>query len=59
MDVEAVSACIECRCATSVIVQDQPVAHHDVALRVGGDVQFVRDHDDGDAALVQLLENCP
>jgi len=33
-----------------------PVAHDDHALAIGGNVQFVRDHDDGDAGFVQLLE---
>src|SRR4030095_14800092 len=31
--------------------------HNNVSLRVGGDVLLVRDHDDGDAVLVELLEN--
>ena len=29
-----------------------------VALRIGGDVLFVRHHDDCDAALVELLKDC-
>ena len=37
--------------------QDQPIAHDDVTLRIRGDVLLVRDHDDGDAVLVELLEN--
>ena len=32
------------------------VAHDDDAFAVGGDVQFVRDHDDGDAGVVEFLE---
>jgi len=40
-----------------VIVRDQPVAHDDVALRVGSDVLLVSDHDDRDSALVELLKN--
>src|SRR5215216_1331216 len=40
-----------------MIIEDQSVAHDDVALCVGGDIRFVRHHDDCDAALVQLLKN--
>ena len=40
-----------------VIVKNQPVAHDHVSLRISGDVLLVRDHDDGDAVLVELLEN--
>ena len=39
------------------IFQDQSIAHHDIASRVSRDVRLVRDHDDGDAALVELLKN--
>ena len=39
-------------------MQNQPVAHHDIALRIGGNVLFVRDHNDRDSALVELLKNC-
>ena len=41
-----------------MILQKQPVAHHYIALRIGGDVLFVRDHDDRDPVLVELLKNC-
>src|SRR5262249_24183826 len=37
---------------------NQPIAHDYVALRVSGDVLFVGDHDDRDAALVELLKYC-
>src|SRR6266508_1707790 len=40
-----------------MILPDQPIAHHYVALGVGGDVLLVRDHDDSDAVLVELLKN--
>src|SRR5689334_15494810 len=39
------------------IVQNQAVAHDDVAFRIRGDVRFVRHHNDGNAAIVQLLKN--
>jgi len=39
------------------IFQDQSVTHHHIATRVSGNVLLVRDHDDGDAALVELLKN--
>ena len=39
-----------------MIINDHAVAHDDVALRVRGDVLFVRDHDDCYAALVELLK---
>src|SRR5258707_671427 len=40
-----------------LILPDQPIAHYHIALRISGDVLLVRDHDDGDAALVESLEN--
>src|SRR5882724_4673839 len=40
-----------------MIIHDRAVAHHYVTLCVGGDVLLVRDHDDGDAVLIELLEN--
>src|SRR6476646_8797780 len=40
-----------------LILPDQSIAHDHIALRINGDVLLVRDHDDGDAALVELLEN--
>src|SRR4249919_1083138 len=40
-----------------LILPDQPIPHYNVSLRVGGDVLLVRDHDDGDAVLIELLEN--
>ena len=39
------------------ILQNQPIAHNNVSLRISGDVLLVRDHDDGNAVLVELLEN--
>src|SRR5947207_11657925 len=39
-----------------VIIDNQTVAHHDVALRVGGDVSFVCHHDDGNTAFVEFLK---
>ena len=45
------------RCVDSSVGLNDAIAHHDVAARVGRDVRFVRHHDDGDAAVVQLLEN--
>ena len=41
-----------------MIIPDQPIAHEDVTLRIGGDVLLMRDHDDGDTVLVELLEDC-
>src|SRR5215472_7530209 len=41
-----------------MIVPDQTVAHADVTLCVGRDVPLMRDHDDRDSVLVELLENC-
>ena len=38
------------------VTDDLPVAHDDDAFAIGGDVQFVRDHDDGDAGVVEFLE---
>ena len=35
----------------------QTIAHDDVAARIGGDIRFMRHHDDGDAMIVQLLKN--
>src|SRR6266403_4831647 len=40
-----------------LIFPDQPIAHDHIALRISGDVLLVRDHDDGDAVLIELLEN--
>src|SRR5438876_7678489 len=40
-----------------MIIHDHAVAHHYVAFRISGDVLLVRDHDDRDAALVELLKN--
>src|SRR6476660_5658212 len=40
-----------------LILPDQPIPHYNVSLGVSGDVLLVRDHDDGDAVLVELLEN--
>src|SRR6476619_6447880 len=40
-----------------LILPDQPIAHNNVSLRIGGDVLLVRDHDDSDAVLVELLED--
>ena len=40
-----------------MIIQDYPVAHHDVALCVSSDVRFVRHHDHGDPVLIKLLKN--
>src|SRR6266576_3230367 len=40
-----------------LILPDQPIPHDNVSLRISGDVLLVRDHDDGDAVLVELLEN--
>src|SRR6266576_5106192 len=40
-----------------MIIHDHAVAHHYVAFRISRDVLLVRDHDDGDAVLVELLEN--
>src|SRR5207244_11481972 len=40
-----------------MVVEDQAVAHIDVASRVSGDVLLVCHHDDCDSALVQLLKN--
>ena len=39
-----------------LVAPDAAVAHFDDALRVDGDVRLVRDEDDRDALLVQLLE---
>jgi len=39
-----------------LILPDQPIPHNNVSLRVGGDVLLVRDHDDGDAVLIELLK---
>jgi len=39
------------------IIQNQSIAHNNVAAGVGRDVRLVRDHDDGDAAFVELLKN--
>src|SRR5436190_21736088 len=39
-----------------MIIQDQAISHNNSALRVGGDVLFVRHHDDCDSALVELLK---
>src|SRR5438046_4310996 len=41
-----------------MIIQDQAIAHNNIALRVGSDVLFVRYHDDCDSALVELLKDC-
>ena len=38
------------------VADDLAVAHDDDAFAVGGDVQFVRDHDDGDAGVVEFLK---
>ena len=40
-----------------LIVPDQPIAHDDIALGIRGNVLLVRDHDDGDSARVELLED--
>src|SRR5206468_1568386 len=40
-----------------MIIQDCPVAHHDVPLCVSSDIRFVRHHDHGDSALIKLLKN--
>src|SRR4029077_17327650 len=40
-----------------LILPDQSIAHDHIALRISSDVLLVRDHDDRDAALVELLEN--
>ena len=40
-----------------MIIQDHAVAHHHVALRVTSDVLLVRDHDNRNTALVELLKN--
>src|SRR5437870_3238050 len=40
-----------------LILPDQPIPHNNVAFRISGDVLLVRDHDDRDAALVELLKN--
>jgi hypothetical protein len=40
-----------------MIIQDQAIAHYNIALRVGSDVLFVRYHDDCDSALVELLKD--
>src|SRR5439155_20177517 len=40
-----------------MIIEDNSVAHDDVALRVGGDVLLVSHHDNRDSALVELLKN--
>ena len=40
-----------------MVIDYHAVAHENVALRVGGDVLFVRYHDDCDSALVELLED--
>ena len=39
-----------------VVGENFSVAHRHVSLGVLGDVQFVGDHDDGDAAVVQSLK---
>src|SRR4051794_26456339 len=39
------------------IATHKTIAHHHVAPCESRDVRFVRDHDDGDAVIVQLLEN--
>jgi len=41
-----------------MIIQDQAIAHNNIALRVGSDVLFVSHHDDCDSALVELLKDC-
>src|ERR1700748_2947423 len=41
-----------------LVLPDQSIAHDHIALRISGDVLLVCDHDDGDAALVELLKNC-
>ena len=38
------------------VADNLPVAHDDHALAIGGNVQFVRNHDDGDAGFIQLLK---
>src|SRR6267142_4136816 len=40
-----------------LILPDQSIPHNNVSLRVSGDVLLVRDHDDRDAVLIELLEN--
>src|SRR5690349_1236553 len=50
--------CCACALGYEMILQNQPVAHHHVALRVRGDVLLMRDHDDRNSALVELLKNC-
>ena len=40
-----------------LVADDLAVAHDDVALGVARDVQFVRDHDDRDALVVEFLEH--
>src|SRR5882757_9727584 len=40
-----------------LILPDQPIPPNNVSLRISSDVLLVRDHDDGDAMLVELLEN--
>src|SRR5947207_14236453 len=39
------------------VLLHEAIFHDDVAARVRGDVRLVRHHDDGDALLVQALEN--
>src|SRR5258708_35893802 len=39
------------------IVDDAAVAHDEVAPAVVGDVELMRDHDDGDALVVEFLEH--
>ena len=47
------------RLAPPRVLLDLPVANRDHAVRVGGDVGFVGDEDDGVAAGVQPLEQRP
>src|SRR3954471_22263192 len=40
-----------------LILPDQSIAHDHIAPRISGDVLLVRDHDDRDATLVELLKD--
>src|SRR5882724_9285261 len=41
-----------------MIIHDQPISHHYVTLCICCDILLVRDHDDRDSVLVELLEDC-
>jgi len=40
-----------------MIIENHAIAHRHITPRVSGDVLFVRDHDNGNSALVELLKN--